>query len=157
DGTNHLAYVSGEPQPDVTEFKAPDGTPGAGGDVVHVLSYNPDDGRATELRAIPVPPPSNAPPVDSFPPSVPPKRQSWPERVAVSPDGSTVLVALGLADAAAVIDTHTDQVSYVDTGSHPFGAAILPDGKTGLISNRGPGTVSVIDLTNATKVKDIQV
>jgi hypothetical protein len=65
-------------------------------------------------------------------------------------------VALGLADSAAVIDTHTKAVRYVDTGSHPFGAAVLPGGKTGLVSNRGPGTVSVINLANATKVKDIQ-
>jgi YVTN family beta-propeller protein len=81
---------------------------------------------------------------------------SWPERLAISPDGGTLLVALGLADNAAIINTKTRAVSYVPTGSHPFGAAILPNGKTGLVSNRGPGTVSVIDLANATKTADIQ-
>jgi hypothetical protein len=75
----------------------------------------------------------------------------------VSPDGRTLLVALGLADAAAIVDTGSRTVRYVATGSHPFGAAILPDGRTGLISNRGPGTVSVIDLPSGKKVKDIQV
>jgi DNA-binding beta-propeller fold protein YncE len=160
DGVNHLAYVSGEPNPDIDEYKAPDGAPGTGGDVVHVLSYSPDSGQATEQGAIPVPPPVTAPPIDEFPPDVPPKHKSWPERVAVSPDGDTLLVALGLADAAAVVNTQTGQVKYVDTGSHPFGAAILPDDKTGLISNRGgsgPSTVSVIDLASASKTKDIQV
>jgi YVTN family beta-propeller protein len=157
DGANHLAYVSGEPNPDIGEYKSPDDAPGVNGDVVHVFSYSPDSGQATEHGVIPVPPPSTAPPVDSFPPSVPPKQQSWPERLAVSPDGGTLLVALGLADSAAVVDTKTKTVKYVSTGSHPFGAAILPDGKTGLISNRGPGTVSVIDLASASKVKDIQV
>jgi YVTN family beta-propeller protein len=157
DGVNHKAYVSGEPNPDIDEFKAPEDEPGGDGDVVHVFSYSPDTGEASEDGVIPVPPPTTAPPVDSFPPSLPPKQQSWPERLAVSPDGGTLLVALGLADSAAVIDTATKQVSYVSTGSHPFGAAILPDGKTGLISNRGPGTVSVIDLAGASKVKDIQV
>jgi len=73
----------------------------------------------------------------------------------VSPDGKTLLVALGLADNAAVINTQTRQVRYVPTGSHPFGAAILPDGTTGLITNRGPGTVSVIDLAAASKIKDV--
>jgi DNA-binding beta-propeller fold protein YncE len=160
DGVNHIAYVSGEPNPDIDEYKAAEGAPGTGGDVVHVLSYSPDTGHATEQGAIPVPPPATAPPVDEFPPDVPPKHKSWPERLAVSPDGSTLLVALGLADAAAVVNTQTKQVKYVSTGSHPFGAAILPGGKTGLISNRGgsgPSTVSVVDLEAASKVKDITV
>ena len=157
DGVNHKAYVSGEPNPDIDEYKAPEDEPGGEGDVVHVFSYDPNSGEASEEGVIPVPPPPTAPPVDSFPPSVPPKQQSWPERLAASPDGSTLLVALGLADNAAAIDTATKQVKYVSTGSHPFGAAILPDGTTGLISNRGPGTVSVINLASGSKVKDIQV
>ena len=157
DGPRHLAYVSGEPNPDIPEFMAPDGVPGATGDVIHVLRWSPTTGQATQIDAIPVPPPGNAPPLDSFPPSVPPERRSWPERLAVSPDGKTLLVALGLADHAALINTGTKAVRYVATGSHPFGAAILPDGKTGLVSNRGPGTVSVIDLASAAKVKDIAV
>jgi DNA-binding beta-propeller fold protein YncE len=158
DGRNHRAYVSGEPNPDIPEFKAPDGTPGTDGDVVHVFTYSPSSGQATLDGVIPVPPPATAPPIDEFPPST--KHRSWPERLAVSPDGGTLLVALGLADNAAVINTQTRQVRYVATGSHPFGAAILPDGKTGLVSNRGgagPSTVSVIDLQSASKVKDITV
>jgi DNA-binding beta-propeller fold protein YncE len=160
DGVHHLAYVSGEPNTDIGEYKTADDAPGAGGDVIHVFSYDPASGEATPQDVIPVPPPSSAPPTDSFPPNVPPKQQSWPERLAVSPDGSMLLVALGLADAAAVIDTQTKAVRYVATGSHPFGAAILPDGKTGLISNRGgvgASTVSVIDLNAASKVKDIDI
>jgi YVTN family beta-propeller protein len=156
DARHRLAYVSGEPDPDISEFMAPKGTPGTNGDVVHVFRWSKRTGKAREIRAIPVPPPSNAPALDSFPPSTPPEHRSWPERLAVSPDGKTLLVALGLADNAAVIDTKTGAVRYVPTGSHPFGAAILPDGNTGLITNRGPGTVSVINLDSATKVKDIQ-
>jgi YVTN family beta-propeller protein len=156
DGKHHLAYVSGEPDPDIPEFMAPPSVPGTDGDVVHVFRWSKRTGKAKEIRAIPVPPPSDAPTLDQFPPYAPPQRRSWPERLAVSPDGKTLLVALGLADRAAVIDTHTNAVRYVATGSHPFGAAILPDGKTGLVSNRGPGTVSVINLQQATKVTDIQ-
>ncbi len=95
-----------------------------------------------------------------MPQNFPPKtsgQQSWPDRLAVSPNGRTLLVPLNLADAAAVIDTHSRTVRYVKTGAYPYGAAILKDGKTGLVSNEGPGTVSVISLASATKRKDIQV
>ena len=64
---------------------------------------------------------------------------------------------LNLADAAAVVDTRSRAVRYVTTGAYPYGAAILPDGRTGLVSNEGPGTVSVVALGTATKIKDIQV
>ena len=156
DASHHRAYVSGEPNPDIPVFRAPKGEPGTDGDVIHVFRWSARTGKAHELHDLPVPPPSNAPDVDSFPPAVPPKQMSWPERLAVSPNGKTLLVALGLADNAAIVNTKTGAVDYVPTGSHPFGAAILPDGKTGLVTNRGPGTVSVIDLATATKVKDIQ-
>jgi DNA-binding beta-propeller fold protein YncE len=156
DGAHGLAYVSGEPDTDITEVKLPSGTPGRSGDVIHVLRYAKRTGRATPVTTIAVPPPPGAPALDAFPPAVPPEKRAWPERLAVSPDGSTLLVALGLADAAAVVDTRTKAVRYVPTGSHPFGAAILPDGHTGLVSNRGTGTVSVIDLGTAKKLKDIQ-
>jgi DNA-binding beta-propeller fold protein YncE len=157
DGVNNLAYVSGEPDSDSSGTQSPSGTPGKAGDVIHVFHWASGTGQATRVGTIAVPPPSDAPYEDAFPPILPPERRSWPERLAVSPDGKTLLVALGLADAAAIIDTQTKAVRYVSTGSHPFGAAILPDGKTGLISNRGPGTVSVIDLAAGTKTTDIQV
>ncbi|MEA2272032.1 MAG: hypothetical protein QOI98_740, partial [Solirubrobacteraceae bacterium] len=157
DGPHGLAYVSGEPDSGSSETHSPPDTPGKQGDVIHVLHWSATTGEATRVSTIAVPPPSNAPSLDSFPPTIPPEKRSWPERLAVSPDGRTLLVALGLADAAAIVDTQTKAVRYVSTGSHPYGAAILPDGQTGLVSNRGPGTVSVIDLTAGTKVKDIQV
>jgi DNA-binding beta-propeller fold protein YncE len=156
DAAHHRAYVSGEPNPDIPFFKAPKGAQGPDGDVIHVFRWSARTGKAKELHALPVPPPSNAPNVDAFPPETPPRKMSWPERLAISPNGKTLLVALGLADNAAIVNTKTGDVSYVPTGSHPFGAAILPNGKTGLVTNRGPGTVSVIDLASATKVSDIQ-
>jgi DNA-binding beta-propeller fold protein YncE len=156
DDLRHRAYVSGEPDSTNADVVMPPGAPGRAGDVVHVLGWSPTTGHAHEDGVIPIPAPSDAPPLDGFPPPTPPERRSWPERIAVSPDGSTLLVALGLADRAAIVDTATTAVRYVATGSHPFGAAILPDGRTGLISNRGPGTVSVIDLRTGAKVKDIE-
>jgi DNA-binding beta-propeller fold protein YncE len=157
DGERRLAYVSGEPETDISDVQTPKDTPGKDGDVVHVFRWSESTGQATYADTIPVPPPSSAPQTDAFPPAVPPEKRSWPERLAVSHDGGTLLVALGLADSAAIVDTRTKAVRYVPTGSHPFGAAILPDGRTGLVSNRGPGTVSVIDLKAGRKIKDIEV
>src|SRR2546429_4094393 len=158
DSRRPLAYVSGEPDTDITDAKMPWGTPGEHGDVVTVFSWSPLTGRAVERRVIPIPPPSDAPAPQNFPPDPTASRRSWPFGLAVSKDGKTLLAALELGDAAAIVNTKTNAVRYVHTGSYPFGAAILPGGKMGLISNQGlGGTVSVIDLSAGSKVKDIKV
>ncbi len=137
--------------------ETPKGTAGRDGDVIHVFSYNPGTGSATFDRVIDVPPPSTARAPQNFPPTNVNERTSWPDRLAISPDGKRLLVPLNLADAAAIIDTSSKAIRYVETGNYPYGAAILKDGKTGLVSNETPGTVSVVDLDKGTKVKDIQV
>ncbi|MHB8658107.1 MAG: beta-propeller fold lactonase family protein [Solirubrobacteraceae bacterium] len=155
DPARPLVYVSG-----VSDSRNLDerrlGLPGRGGDVIHVFGYDRRRGRAREVGTIAVPPPAGAPVPENFPPKTA-GRTSWPDRLAISADGRTLLVPLNLADAAAVIDTATRSVRYVRTGPFPYAAAILPGGRTGLVSNEGPGTVSVINLARATKVKDIQV
>ncbi|MCX6374399.1 MAG: YncE family protein, partial [Actinobacteria bacterium] len=134
------------------------GLPGAAGNFVLVYGWNASSGRACFLRAIPVPPQPGAPPVQVFPVPTTGSADAWPQKLAVSPDGSHLLVPLNLADSAAVIDlTHRDQVRNVPTGSYPFGAAVLPDGRTGLVSNEASGTVSMVDLQTAAKVDDITV
>src|SRR3954454_6201329 len=150
-----LVYVSGVHDSSHKLEKSPPGTPGIDGDVVHVFSYSTRFGKAKFEKVIPVPPPSDAPAAQNFPPAT--DKLAWPDRLAVSPDGSRLLVPLNLADAAAIVDTSSGAVKYVDTGDYPYGAAILPDGKTGLVSNETPGTVSVIDLDAAKKIKDITV
>src|SRR3954454_24968066 len=151
-----LVYVSGI-SGSRYKLQAPAaGTPGAEGDVIHVFSYSPRFGVARFERVIKVPPPSNAPTPQNFPPTNS-KKIAWPDRLAVSPDGRRLLVPLNLADAAAIVGTDGAGIKYVNTGTYPYGAAILRDGKTGLVSNEAPGTVSVIDLDSAKKVKDIQV
>src|SRR3954471_13573650 len=151
-----LVYVSGVHGSNHKLQAPPAGAPGADGDVVHVFSYSQRFGVAQFERVIKVPPPSNAPTPQNFPPTNT-KKIAWPDRLAVSPDGKRLLVPLNLADAAAIVDTGSGAVRYVQTGHYPYGAAILPDGKTGLVSNETPGTVSVIDLDAGKKTKDIQV
>src|SRR3954470_15659085 len=149
-------YVSGVHDSSHKLQQSPAGTPGIEGDVVHVFSYSTRFGRAKFERVIKVPPPGDAAVPQDFPPTNS-KKVAWPDRLAVSPDGKRLLVPLNLADAAAIVDTDGGSVRYVKTGNYPYGAAILPDGKTGLVSNETPGTVSVVDLDAAKKVKDIQV
>ncbi|HEX6457734.1 MAG TPA: alkaline phosphatase family protein [Thermoleophilaceae bacterium] len=168
DPVRNLAYVSGVAD-SAHKDEQRTGLPGRDGDVVQVFSYDPVTGHAEFSKLLPVPPPSGSPipqgivavpglggPPQSFPPTNT-QPVAWPDRLAVSPDGKTLLVPLNLADSAAVVDTGSGQVRYVNVGHYPYGAAILPGGHTGLVSNETDGTVSVIDLDSASKVKDIQV
>ncbi|MEA2396873.1 MAG: hypothetical protein QOK25_429 [Thermoleophilaceae bacterium] len=168
---NRTAYVSGTPESEHKDQQSPAGTPGKEGDVIHVFHYDGHTGVAVRAGTIPVPPPSGVtapqalaaqgqfPVGPPIPQDFPPTNTtpiSWPRDLAISGDGKTLLAALNLADRAAVIDTKTKTVRYVKVGSYPYGAAIARDGR-GLVSNEADGTVSVIDLKTATKIKDIQV
>lgn len=158
DSDHRLVYVSGLANSRWTPSK--DGLPGADGDVVHVIKYTSSCGQATELRTIPVPPQKDAPALQAYPPprsGLAATTTAWPQKLAVSPDGATLLVPLNLASAAAVVDVADDSVRYVSTGSYPYGAAILPDGRTGLVTNEASGTLSIVDLRTAVKVRDIAV
>src|SRR5690242_8043854 len=76
DPTSPLAYVSGVAESEHKDQQTPAGTPGKQGDVVHVFRYDVGSGKATFDHLIAVPPPSDAPPVQDFPPSV--SKISWP-------------------------------------------------------------------------------
>src|SRR4051794_3081379 len=161
------AYVSGLKDSSNKDVSAPPGTPGAGGDVIHVFTYSKTTGKAVRAGLLPVPPPSgtSGPQVlpggtgvgapQSFPPTGT-GAISWPRDLAVSRDGGTLLAALNLADRAAIVKLKTKTVKYVLLGRFPYGAAITRSGK-GLISNEADGTVSVLDLKSGTKTKDISV
>jgi YVTN family beta-propeller protein len=153
DPRRRLAYVSGVADSSHADEQRPD-LAGREGDVIHVFSYDAT-GRATFQRVIPVPAPPDAAPPQSFPPVT--ARVAWPDRLAVSPDGSRLLVPLNLADRVAVVDVAGGGVRYARTGNYPYAAAILPDGRTGLVTNETSGTVSVVDLASASKVRDIVV
>ena len=154
---NRTAYVSGTPESTHKDQQVPDDVPGQGGDAIHVFRYDGTTGQARRDGVIPVPPPSDSPTVQTFPPAPTAPKQSWPRDIGISRDGKRLLVALNLADYAAVIDVDSKRVRYVKVGGYPYGAAITRDGKHGLVSNEASGTVSVIDLQSATKIKDIQV
>lgn len=159
DSVHRLAYVSGLPnsrwQPSNNDLA------GAKGDVVLVYRWTATCGHATLARVISVPPQPNPPTAQAYPPpraGLTATTLAWPQKLAVSPDGSRLLVPLNLADSAAVVDLgHGDRVRYVLTGSYPFGAAALPGNRLGLVSNEAAGTVSVVDLVRASKIRDIQV
>ncbi len=168
DPTRPLAYVSGVADSSHADQQRP-GLPGRTGDNVQVFSYDPLSGRARFTRLIPTPPPAGSPvpqgvvdvpgyegPPQTFPPTNT-ARMAWPDRLAISPDGRQLLVPMNLADHAAVVDTTSGAVRAVAVGHYPYGAAILRNGHTGLVSNEAAGTVSVIDLATATKTADITV
>jgi DNA-binding beta-propeller fold protein YncE len=150
------AYVSGVADSSHTGEKVDPSTPGLQGDVIHVLRYDPKTGLATRAGIIPVPPPGDATPYQDFPPNTT-ARLSWPRDIAVSPNGRTLLVALNLADQAALIDTVSGSVRYVPVGHYPYGAGITTNGRYGLVSSETEGTVYVIDLAAGKVLKTIQV
>ncbi|MDX6582955.1 MAG: hypothetical protein QOI10_2139 [Solirubrobacterales bacterium] len=152
----HTAYVSGTPESGKKSSQVADDVPGQDGDVIHVFSLKRRSGEASRDGVIEVPAPPGTVPPQSFPPTNT-AAQSWPQDLAVSPDGTKLLAALDLANAAAIVDTASRSVSYVQTGRYPYGAAITADGKLGLISNQTDATVSVIDLASASVVKTITV
>lgn len=151
-------YVPGNPSgnfphPASEPVKAPDG------DAIHVYAVDPATGQATEQDPITLP--SSASPVMGVGSS----RQNssvvaaggtaysiseWPEDIAISPDGKTLLTALLNSDRAAIIDTASRTVTVITVGKYPRGAAIERGGQFGYISNSYDGTVSKIDLAAKT-------
>ena len=149
-------YVSGTPETTDPNEASPEGTPGKEGDVIHVFHYRRKSGRAKHTGLIEVPPPSDAPPYQDFPPNKT-TRRSWPRDLAISPDGGTLLAALNLADRAAIIDVASHEVRYVTVGHYPYGAAIDRAGAHGFVGSESEGTVSVIDLDSGEVTKEIRV
>jgi DNA-binding beta-propeller fold protein YncE len=148
-------YVSGVADSEHLDERVSSKVPGRQGDVIHVFKLNRRTGHARRAGLIEVPPPSNAPAIQDFPPST--RQESWPRDLAVSRNGKTLLAALNLADAAAIVDTKTRSVRYVGVGHYPYGAAITRDGKLGLVTSETEGSVYLIDLASGTVVKQIQV
>jgi hypothetical protein len=95
---------------------APNGTRAylsSAGDHIRVYDVDPGTGRATKLSDIAVPADRTAMPPDNLPPMTPDKIQSYPEGLAVSADGKTVVAALNLSDRVAIVNTATKAVRQV--------------------------------------------
>jgi YVTN family beta-propeller protein len=137
DGTH--AYVSGTAR-GTSPTEGP--TQGDGGDVVHVFSINTSTGQATEQAPISLPQTLGG---SGRMNSLPPVTAAWPDGLAVSPDGSKLVVALNQADRAAVINLQTGAATTVSVGAYPAGVAFDPQGRA-YVSNEYDGTISVLDV-----------
>jgi YVTN family beta-propeller protein len=75
-----------------------------------------------------------------------------PERVAVTPDGRTAVVANAGDGTVSFLDTASGTVvgAPVTVGSNPFGVAVTPDGRLAYVTNILSDSVSVIDLSTRT-------
>ena len=100
------AYVAGTPESEHKDQQSPADTPGKEGDVIHVFTYSGKTGKATRNGVIAIPPPDGTSPPQNFPPTTT-TALSWPRDIGVSPDGKTLLVALNLGDAAAIVDVES--------------------------------------------------
>jgi len=69
--------------------------------------------------------------------------------IRFTPDGKTAVIALGRADAIALVDTQTRKVrSYVKTGGRPWHLAITADGTRAVVANGTSNDVAVVDLAS---------
>jgi YVTN family beta-propeller protein len=76
----------------------------------------------------------------------------YPADLAPTPDGTRLVVADAVADAATVVDLATNATQTVPVGHAPYGVAVSADGKSAYVSNQGASTVSVLDLTGTAPV-----
>lgn len=158
DGTR--AYISGVPDGGNHE----EGTElvGTAGDVIHVFDIDVESGLATELAPLNIP--SSAQP---FPNSASRLNQSiagggpdpsfteWPKGLAITPDGNTLVAALLNSDRAAIIDIANNTAEIVNVGTYPHGVAIERSGQFAYVSSEGNGSLSKIDIANASVVATI--
>lgn len=86
---------------------------------------------------------ADAPPTQTIP------VQSFPFRVAVTPNGSQTYVTNLNSGSVSDIDVASNTVkATILVGSRPIGIAISPDGTTAYVTNNGDSTVSVIDVAS---------
>lgn len=81
-----------------------------------------------------------------------------PWRMAVTPDGETLLVANRSSDEVSVISTSSDRViATIRVGSSPFDLAVTPDGRRAYVTNYLSDQVSVIDLETNRVIETVDV
>jgi YVTN family beta-propeller protein len=76
-----------------------------------------------------------------------------PKFLAVTPDGSRLIVSNWCGFDVSIIDTSTDtQITRVDVGRHPRGIAITKDSKVAYVAIMGEAKIVKIDLTSNTAI-----
>src|SRR4051812_4976881 len=133
------AYVSGEPADDPTA----QALKGANGDVIHVFDVDPASGHATEGAPIALPAARDgAAQSDELPPAK--GENGWPQGLDVTRDGRYLVVALGQADQAAIVDLRSRRATLADVGRYPYGVATDPHRSRAYVTNERDGTVTAI-------------
>jgi YVTN family beta-propeller protein len=135
------AYVGGNPRGG-SPTEGP--TQGDKGDVIHIFSVEPSTGHGTEQAPLQLPETTGGSGrVNSLPPTSG-VGSAYPEGLAISPDGKTLVVALNAADSAVIVDLATLSQTVVAVGRYPNGVVFDRHGHA-YLSNEYDGTVSVID------------
>ena len=149
------AYVSGIAQ-DNPASPSQGPTKGAAGDVVHRYTVDPATGKGTEIDPIALPKSATGTAKRS---SLGAVTASFPEGLAVTPDGAHLVVALNQSDQVAIVDltAATPSVRAVNVGAYPYGVVISPDSKTAYVSNEFSGTVSFVDIAGAREAGTVGV
>ncbi|MDQ4504215.1 beta-propeller fold lactonase family protein [Sinomonas sp. ASV322] len=75
---------------------------------------------------------------------------SYPETVAVAPDGKTVYTAGQLSRRLLAVDVATGTTAQAATGDYPYGVALSEDGRTAYVSNQGGNTLSTFAVDGLT-------
>lgn len=146
------AYVSGQP----AEGRQPADAKGKEGDVIHVYAVDAGTGRATVLDPIELPDARDgAAAEDELPPAS--NVNAWPEGLDVTRDGRHLVVALGQADQAAIVDLRSGDARLVDVGRYPYGVATDPRRDRAYVTSERDGTVSAIDIPSGEVVATIPV
>lgn len=80
-----------------------------------------------------------------------------PKFLAVSPDGSRLVVSNWCGFDVSIIDTTTDsELGRVDVGRHPRGVAIRSDSRYAYVTVMGEARIDVIDLQSLNVVNSIE-
>jgi YVTN family beta-propeller protein len=77
------------------------------------------------------------------------KVNAFPAGLAVTPDGTRLVVADHLADAVSVVDVATGAVSTTAVGHAPRSVTLSQDGATAWVTNEGGDSLSVLDVSAA--------
>ncbi len=76
----------------------------------------------------------------------------FPAGLAVTPDGTKVVVAGQLGNTVSIIDVASGKVETTAVGHRPVWVTLSKDGRTAYVSNQGANTVSVVDVKGSVPV-----